>query len=268
MAAPSPCSVHIALRKCQAPFELGLDGIAEDLLVELHHPAGVLNHLHGFDTRKFVEKPAAAGIHQHGVALHFKQLPGAHLLVSVEARNEMFFVEALACSPGGGSSRTRIYPSRAAHGSLKQRAPSRLEARSDPVAQPVERLPQRLPPLLVPSGAARNCSRNCCASAPRHGRSSRSCFHRSVLRSGRHKLKKLAVIGDSARAFASGCSRARRPAPFRRTVMMAVGLAVGRDMHQLRTRPFVGKPAHQAVREFFAVVEQFLERTACETGPS
>ena len=42
--------------------------------------------------------------------------------------------------------------------------------------------------------------------------------------------------------------------------MVAVGLAVGRDMHQLRTRPFVGKPAQQAVREFFAVVEQFLER--------
>ena len=45
----------------------------KDFAGELYNPAGVLNHLDGFEARQFVEKPPTARVHQHGMPLQLKQ---------------------------------------------------------------------------------------------------------------------------------------------------------------------------------------------------
>ena len=54
-------------------FERGA-GLAEKLGGKLKDAAGVGDDLHGFDAGDLVEEPAAGGVHQLGVALHFEQL--------------------------------------------------------------------------------------------------------------------------------------------------------------------------------------------------
>ena len=44
---------------------------------ELQHARGVGDDLHGLDAGDVVEEPAAAGVHELGVALHLHQLEGA-----------------------------------------------------------------------------------------------------------------------------------------------------------------------------------------------
>ena len=44
-------------------------------------PSGILEDLHGFDSADLVEEPAATGVHEHGMALHFEQLQHSYRLV-------------------------------------------------------------------------------------------------------------------------------------------------------------------------------------------
>src|SRR5258708_8982519 len=66
---------NVALGQSQLFQEALLQGVAEKFLGQLHHASGILDHLHRFDAREFVEEPAATGVHQHGVTLQFKQFP-------------------------------------------------------------------------------------------------------------------------------------------------------------------------------------------------
>ena len=51
--------------------EARLQAAAEEFTEDLHGARGIVNHLDGFDARE-VEEPAAAGVHEHRVALHFE----------------------------------------------------------------------------------------------------------------------------------------------------------------------------------------------------
>ena len=61
--------------------------LAEELGGELQDAAGVGDDLHGLDAGDVVEEPAAAGVHEHGVALELHEHEGA---------GAFFFVELVA----------------------------------------------------------------------------------------------------------------------------------------------------------------------------
>src|SRR5258706_13655323 len=62
---------HIAVRLLQQLREFHFKVYFAGLIGELDNAASVLEDLGGFNTRHFIKKPTAAGIHEHGVALHF-----------------------------------------------------------------------------------------------------------------------------------------------------------------------------------------------------
>jgi hypothetical protein len=51
-------------------------------------------------------------------------------------------------------------------------------------------------------------------------------------------------------------------------VVVPVGLAVGRDVHELRTRRALGEGPGQSLREALPVESRLSNATARETGPS
>ena len=86
MFAPSPYSGKITFRSGEFFEKLRLDGLSEELLGELNDASGVLDHLNGFNPGEIVEEPAATGVHEHGVALQFHQLPDDDLLFGARDR--------------------------------------------------------------------------------------------------------------------------------------------------------------------------------------
>ena len=58
--------------------------LAEKLGGELQDAAGVGDDLHGLDAGDVVEEPAAAGVHEHGVALELHEHEGAGAFFFVE----------------------------------------------------------------------------------------------------------------------------------------------------------------------------------------
>ena len=72
----------VALGEGEDPEELGFeigglgaeaDGVGEELVGELEDAAGVGDDLDGFDAGDVVEEPAAAGVHELGVALELEE---------------------------------------------------------------------------------------------------------------------------------------------------------------------------------------------------
>ncbi len=61
-----------------------LDRTARDLLRQLDHASCVVEDLHSLDSGDLAEEPAAARVHEHGVALGLEQLERAHDLGGVE----------------------------------------------------------------------------------------------------------------------------------------------------------------------------------------
>src|SRR5207247_10244794 len=64
----------IALCLRQPAHELVFEFLAEDVLRQLNDTSRELKNLYGLDAGQVIEKPAAARVHEHGVALHFEEL--------------------------------------------------------------------------------------------------------------------------------------------------------------------------------------------------
>ncbi len=140
----------VALGLLQQFQEFRLQSPSEQLAEQLQGAAGILDDLDGLDAGQLVEEPAAAGVHQHGVALHFEQLQQAHAFRLVE----------LAVRGGGEEPLHRFGRTVEDHGDVAVAGPPRIDAetacgiaigRGNRVAQPVERRPQRFAPLLAPA---------------------------------------------------------------------------------------------------------------------
>ena len=58
-----------------------LQGLGGELLAQLQGPGGILDYLQGFQPRDIRKEPAAAGVHEQGVALHLQELQGRHPIV-------------------------------------------------------------------------------------------------------------------------------------------------------------------------------------------
>ena len=86
---------QVAFRLSECLKELRLDLPAEELFCQMHHASRVLDHLHGLNPGQFVEEPAAAGVHQHGVPLHFQQLQHGDLLFRAELVSRVLTQEAV-----------------------------------------------------------------------------------------------------------------------------------------------------------------------------
>src|SRR6185437_13767064 len=76
---------NITFRSSKALDKFGFQiGVARELRSKLNSACRILDCLHGFQAGKFVEKPAAACVHQHSVTLEFEQLEGTQLFVGRE----------------------------------------------------------------------------------------------------------------------------------------------------------------------------------------
>ena len=132
---------------------------------------------------------------------------------------------------------------------LEQRGRPGLVERVHAVAQPIERLAQGTPPALIPAVVgARPGTRNRPASARRRARSSTMTRPRPAPRRGRMRREERGVARErrGAAGLDPGAGRGQRH--LAEAMVMAVGLAVGRDMDELRVRARVSsKPARRRV---------------------
>jgi hypothetical protein len=76
-------------------FEHG-GAFAEELLRELQHAAGVGDDLDGLNAGDVVEEPAAAGVHEHGVALELHEHERANAFLLVEFVKRVIAEEGVA----------------------------------------------------------------------------------------------------------------------------------------------------------------------------
>ena len=79
-------------------------GCAEELGGELEDAAGVGDDLHGLDAGDLVEEPAAAGVHELGVAFELEEFEGGDALGGGERVGGVLGEEAV----GGGGERSRM----------------------------------------------------------------------------------------------------------------------------------------------------------------
>ncbi len=80
-------------------------------------------------------------------------------------------------------------------------------------------------------------------------------------------LEKLAIICKLRELIRLDVMQRIRKRHLTEAMMMAVTLAVCRDVHQLRPLPRVRKAAHQAVGKTLAIVQQSFEGHALRNGP-
>jgi hypothetical protein len=225
-----------------------------------------LQDLHGLDSRELVEEPAAARVHEHGVALRFEELEGAPPLLAAQL------------APGVLGEETRDVLGRAVEqhadvvvarrpGILEQLAARGLERRRHAVAQPVESVAQRLAPALVPALLASRVT----AAVGVPAADAVSAAPGGVLLDldlvvRRETLQELRVVGEPdtvARVQPQQRVGERHVAV---AVVVAVGLTVGRDVDH--ARPVVaGEGAEQPLDELLAVVEQLLVGHRLGDGP-
>ncbi len=64
----------VARRLFKKLHEAILESVSEKRFGQLQCSAGELDHLNRFQPGDIVEKPSAAGVHQHGMVLQFQQL--------------------------------------------------------------------------------------------------------------------------------------------------------------------------------------------------
>ena len=141
---------NIAFGLAQLLDEKALRGIAKKLLRQLGGPASVLDHLDGLDSRQFIEEPTAARVHQHGVPLKLKQLPGHRFLGLIKLPKGVLGEKCLPCFPRAVKDDLNVIIARRPW-VLEQLLGFLFVKRGQRVAQPIECGAQRGAPLLIPA---------------------------------------------------------------------------------------------------------------------
>src|SRR5262249_33935170 len=144
---------QVAFGPVQQGEERFLQFVAEQLLAELDGPAGVMKDLDALDTGNLVEEPAAAGVHEQGLALEFEELQDGDTFGIAQLAEGVFTEEAVGAVGGAveddGDAAVACRP-----GVAEETGGGLFVAGSQRVAEPVEGLAERLAPLLVPAGPA------------------------------------------------------------------------------------------------------------------
>ena len=142
----------------------------------------------------------------------------------------------------------------------QQRAAAHLEDRDALVAQPVERVAQRRAPLLIPSRAAAGAAAAVALPAPEAvvaaPRGALGDLHFVRRRRGGEKL---AVVRDARQLLLVDVVERVRQGHVAVAMMVAIRLAVGGDVDELRMIAPFAECAEEAMREVLAAREQALE---------
>src|ERR1700730_13189962 len=91
---------NITLRQREVLQEFGLEDLVTTFLCQLQSAAGVVNHLHGFQTGKFIKKPPTARVHEQSMPLNLKKLQSGDLLFGTQWSNGMLGEESEPCILG------------------------------------------------------------------------------------------------------------------------------------------------------------------------
>ena len=148
--APVALLGQIAMRGSQQFDELVFHFLPRQPLIKLHYAPRVLDDLLRLNARQIVEEPAATGVHQQGVALHFQQLPKQHLIRFGDRPQRTFGKEVGARFRRPVEHYFDIGIARFP-GILDDGPRQILVSQCRLVAQPVQGLAQRATPFLVPT---------------------------------------------------------------------------------------------------------------------
>ena len=148
---------------------------------------------------------------------------------------------------------------------LEMRGGARLEVRIDLVAEPVERLAKRSPPALVPvtaraAAAIRAPALDAVRAAPRGPLADLDLVHGRV---GRQEGR---VVRERGRLVCLDLLDRRRQRHLAEAAVVAVCLAVGRAVDELRPRARIGEGGVEPRHEVLGALQQPLERDRARDG--
>ena len=89
-----PVLRNIALSLRQSFEKTGFHRPLKQRVGQLHGSARIFDDLHRLNSRKFIKEPAAARVHQHGIALHLEKLQRGDLLRFAQLPDGMLLEEA------------------------------------------------------------------------------------------------------------------------------------------------------------------------------
>ena len=148
---------------------------------------------------------------------------------------------------------------------LEMRRGARLEKRIDLVAEPVECVPERRPPALVPVAARAAAAIGPPALDP-VGAAPRGTLADLDLVRGRVGGQERAVVRERRCALRLDLLHGRRQRHLAEAAVVAVRLAVGRALDELRPRARVGEGRAQPRHEVLGALQQPLERDRAGDG--
>ena len=250
---------EVALRGGEPLEKRRFEVDAEAASGELQNASCIAEDLLRLDAADVVKEPAAARVHQHRVALELEELERADALGGAEVAVAELPQESFDTLLPRLEDDVDVVIARPPR-VTEELAPVVLETGRDLVAQPVERVAERGAPLLVPakrrSGAASAVgtpSRDSVRTAPR-----RVLVDLHFVRRGR-QLEELSVVRQLCELVLFDVVERVGERHVALRMMMAVGLAVGRDVDELRPLARRGERAHEAIGQVLALVEQPLE---------
>src|SRR6185312_12622229 len=223
------------------------------------YPAGVLDDLHGFNSGNLVEEPATAGVHEHGMALEFKQFERSDPLPVRQLAGGIRGEKAIEVFRRALDDHADIFISRPPD-IFEECSGGLLVKGSDRVPQPIERGAQGRAPVLVPSGIASAIAPAVFTPATHAVRATPG----AVLYDLRLMLRRmffeiLAIVRQPCDALLLDelqCIGQRHVAV---AMMMSVTLAVGSDVHQLGPIPGIHESIREPAGELLTAGQQVLE---------
>ncbi len=249
-------------------FELG-SGLAEELARELEDTASVGDDLHGLDAGDLVEEPAAGGVHELSVAFELEEFEGGCAFWLGERACGLLLEET---DDGGRGAIEDDLDVGVASGPeiFEERLGELFGEGRGGVAEVVESFTKRGAPLLIPAGLAS-------AVAAAVGAPALDAMHAGpggVFRDfglpfGREFFEELAVVGEAGLAGVFDPVHGVGEGHLAVLVMVAVALAVGGDVRDLRGFGIAGRgwvEGEETFGEVFAAVEEPFEGDGAGAG--
>ena len=166
---------NVALCRADPLFETFFQILSQKPAGQLQCPARILNDLNRLDARELIKEPAAARVHEHGVALDLLQFQHDNLLVTGQVFPRLLLKKSVTICLLPIQYHPDIVIPRLPW-VLEVLAPQLVISFRQPVPEPVQGARAAGPATPDSSRHARpSCSRSCSSSARCRGRSSRRC---------------------------------------------------------------------------------------------
>src|SRR5512133_754275 len=233
-----------------------LEAVFENFLRELQGAPSVHDDLDGLETGEFIEEPATTGVHEQGVALHFEKLKGARLLFASELmRGVMGEVGGEACRRAIENYVDVCVAS--SPGIFEELGSFSLVGCCEIVAQGVEGSTQWSAPVLRPSRLHARVTAAIAAPALNAVRTTpRGVIDDFDFVCGRMLFKIFAVVGELGEIVGLDVLHGIRERHLAVAMVMAVGLAICRDVHQLRPITSVGEATEDSLGEVLTIPQE------------